>query len=175
MSDWAANDATGASQNSWWGLGTNKILGPSADSSNTGFVNGAGSSSPLYPALESLPPVGQASGSMTSTSQIYCSASSTTDDYVAELESYATAGLSSGSTVVLVQPIASISGSTTTSLTGGLQSTANPTITETTRHNRHLSSRHLADPLDNTQGRDRLQRLRNPGIQPNNRVSQRHR
>jgi hypothetical protein len=132
VDDFAANDSTGTAGNSWCGLGQVVVLTPISDSANTGFKAGLTGTTNLFAAVDTLPPAGKVHNSSTTTSQITCVVSSTTDNYIANLQSYTTGGVPTGAAIVLVQPVASIGSSATTSLTGGLRSTANPVIAETT-------------------------------------------
>ncbi len=128
LDDWALNDSTGGSCNSWCGLGQVVLQPAASDSSRTGFVAGGsgGGTTNLYAAVENLPPVGVVYASATSTSQISDATSNTTDNYVTNLETYTAAGVPSGASIVCQQAITSIGGSGTTSQTTGLTVVSNP-------------------------------------------------
>ncbi len=128
VDDVAVNDSTGSFCNSWPGEGQIVLQPAASDDSNTGFVAGGsgGGATNLYAAVDNRPPDGVAYGSATSTSQISDATSNTTDNYVANLETYTAAGVPSGASIVCQQAIGSIGGSGTTSQTTGLTVESNP-------------------------------------------------
>lgn len=137
IDDIAVNDSTAGGSETGvpaGGLAGGKIvlLTPSSDNSRTGFTTGAGGTTNLFAATDNTPPLGVAQASGTATSQIQDNTSNTTDNYVANLQTYTGAGVPAGSTVTLVQAIANIGNSSTTSRNLGIQSTANPVIAEVT-------------------------------------------
>jgi hypothetical protein len=133
IDDWAVNDNTGSNCNSWCGQGGVVFLKALSDNSNTGFKAGGsgGGTTSLYAALQP-PPAGVVYGSATSTSQISDATSNTTDNYVANLQSYTTAGVPANATIVCAKAICSMGNSSTTSRTAGIQSKSNPVIAEVT-------------------------------------------
>lgn len=105
---------------------------PTADSSTTGFTEGAGGTGSLFDAVNNTPPVGVVLASATNTSQIKDATSNTTDNYVATCQTMTAAGVPSGATLLAAMAVCSKGNSTTTSTTMGISCTANPVITETT-------------------------------------------
>src|SRR5262245_17483984 len=71
LDDYALNDSTGASQNSWPGDGKVVALLPTADNARASlWTGGAGGTTSLFEAVNNAPPVGVASASATNTSQV---------------------------------------------------------------------------------------------------------
>jgi hypothetical protein len=128
VDDVALNDSTGSYCNSWPGAGQIVLQPAASDNSRTGFLAGGsgGGTTNLYAAVDNTPPVGVVYASATSTSQISDATSNTTDNYVANLETYTAAGVPSGASIVCQQAIASIGASGTTSQTTGLTVESNP-------------------------------------------------
>lgn len=82
------------------------LLAPISDNARaTLWTTGAGGTTALWDAVDNVPPGGLASGSETATSSIKHAggAAGTTDAYDANLQSYTTAGVTSGATIVAVQ------------------------------------------------------------------------
>ncbi len=132
VDDVAVNDSTGTAQNGLPGDGNVILLKPVADSSRTGFTTGAAGTTSLFACVDNTPPIGVVQGSATATSQIIDATSSTTDNYVATLQTLAAAGVPSSAPISVAQAVASHGDSSTTSDTNGISSTANPAIAETT-------------------------------------------
>lgn len=127
VDDFAWNDATGATQNSWPGEGKVALLKPISDNAKGGWTGGAGGTTNLWDAVDNLPPVGVAVASETNTSQIKNLVSSTTDNYDANMTDYTTAGITATDTIVLVQAFCDTGeGIATGTKAGALQIVSNP-------------------------------------------------
>ena len=131
IDDWAVNDNTGTACNSWCGPGQVIVLKPTADSSRVGFTTGAAGTTSLFACVNHGPPTGVVQTSATATSQIEDNVSNTTDNYVATLATYTAAGVSTGASIILAQPVAVVGNSVATARNAGI-ATTNPTIAETT-------------------------------------------
>lgn len=128
--DWAVNDTVaGTGQTAYPGPGAVAYLFPAADSSVTGYTNGAGTGTNLWDALNNTPPVGVATGSSTATSQIKDVVANTTDNYVATLQTYASQGVAGN--IAVVQHIAMIGQASIAASSAGITLT-NPTVAENT-------------------------------------------
>jgi hypothetical protein len=88
IDDIAINDSTGTHQNSWPGEGKIELITAISDISNTSWTTGDGTNTTnLYQAIDARPPVGVASASQNSTSNIE-SAVKTTNTYKANMIPY---------------------------------------------------------------------------------------
>jgi hypothetical protein len=130
--DIALNDGTGAAQNSYPGAGKVIHLLPVSDNARSSFFNGANGTTNLWDAVNNVPPVGVATGSKTSTSQNYATASSAT--YDPNVQDYTTGGVGGSDTISVVQAMAQFGGvdAITQNHIGGIQAISNPTISEVT-------------------------------------------
>jgi hypothetical protein len=125
--DFAWNDTSGATQNSWPGEGRIVLLKPISDNAKGGWTGGAGGTSNLFDAVNNLPPVGVAVASETNTSQIKNLVSSITDNYDANMTDYTTAGITATDTITLVQAFCDTGeGIATGTKAGALQIVSNP-------------------------------------------------
>jgi hypothetical protein len=131
LDDIAVNNSEGSKQNSWPGPGYVLAVMPASDGSRTGFTTGAAGTTNLYKAVGNRPPIGKASGSTTAESQIERESANTTDNYTANLQTYAEAGLGANDKVMVAQTVLSHGNSTTTAISMSLTAT-NPTIAEQT-------------------------------------------
>ena len=77
---------------------------PISDNTRTGVTGGAGGTTNLWDAVNNTPPAGVASASETDLTNIRYPAS-TTEDYIANLETYTTLGIATGDTVLAVRSI----------------------------------------------------------------------
>lgn len=132
IDDIALNDGTGASQNTWPGDGSVLMLEPVADYARTGFTDGAGGTTSLWPAVDNTPPVGVAAANGTATSHIEQPNASSTQNYQAQLESYTDAGVDPAANITLVQGVCNHGNNTATARVLGFQVVSNPTISEVT-------------------------------------------
>jgi hypothetical protein len=132
IDDIALNDDTGASQNTWPGDGAIYLLEPVADYARTGFTDGAGGTTSLWPAVDNTPPVGVAAANGTATSHIEQPNQSSTQNYQAQLEPYTTAGVDPAANITLTQGVCNHANSTATARILGFQVVSNPVIAETT-------------------------------------------
>lgn len=106
------------------------ILRPISDNSNTNWRCGDSSTTNLFEAANNVPPSGVASASETATSNIESASNTGTATYIANLTTYATAGVASGDTVLAVQEVLSHGEDIATGTkTGSVELTGNPVIT----------------------------------------------
>lgn len=87
------------------GLGQQILLLPTADSSIGSWTGGAGSTTNLWDAVNNIPPIGVAAADETDLTQIKTSAKSSTDDYIATMQTYLAAGIPAGSKINAVMAI----------------------------------------------------------------------
>ena len=99
--DFAWNDSSGTTQNSWPGEGKIVLLTPTSDNQVGDWTGGAGGVTNLWEALNNAPPVGTATE--TNTSQIENATNGGGTDYIANLTDYSTAGLTASDTINVVQ------------------------------------------------------------------------
>lgn len=107
------------------GAGQEILLTPVSDNARTGWTAGAGATTSLFAATNNIPPAGLAAGSETNTSQIKDGASSSTDNYDANVSIYATKKVPSGATIKAVMPICA-HGYEVTSDVGDIRVISNP-------------------------------------------------
>jgi hypothetical protein len=129
LDDLAINDASDVSQNTYPGDGKVINLLPVSDSAIGGWTAGAGATTNLWNALDNVPPAGLALGSATDTSQVKSATNSASDNLDVTLQSYASAGLTSGDTIAAVQPI-SQAARTAVSTDTAIALVSNPIIAE---------------------------------------------
>ena len=101
------------------GAGKDILLGPISDNAVTGWTAGAGGTTNLWNAASSIPPVGLAAASETNTSQIKDPATSATDNYDANMQTYTAGGVGAGDTVNSVMAIANTGEEITTGTKAG--------------------------------------------------------
>lgn len=105
VDDFGLNNDQGASQNSWCGDGKIVVLRPISDSQVGSWVGGAGGVINLYDAINNAPPVGVAPASATDTSQIENFINGGGTNYICNLATYSSAGLTASDTIKVVQPV----------------------------------------------------------------------
>lgn len=134
MDDVAVNDGTGSDQNTYPGEGQCSLLVPISDSQVGSWTGGAGGTTNLYLAVSNIPPVGTATE--TNTTQIEnvdTSPDNSTDEYRANLTTYATAGIVAGDTINVLQPLVNHGEDAATgSKTGSFGLQSNPSQTYAT-------------------------------------------
>jgi hypothetical protein len=132
LDDYAINDSTGTAQNTWCGPGRIVMIQPAATFANVGFTGGKGStvSSIFWQLINFYPPAGDRQNN--SFDQLQDPTSNTTDYFEATMQSFAAAGIPTGSNVALVKAHVVHSNSTTTSRTNGVSVLSNPVIAEAT-------------------------------------------
>jgi hypothetical protein len=132
LDDIAINDSTGTAQNTWCGPGRIVMIQPAATFANVGFTGGKGStvSSTFWQLINFYPPAGDRQNN--SFDQLQDPTSNTTDYFEATMQSFAAAGIPTGSNVALVKAHVVHSNSTTTSRTNGVSVLSNPVIAEAT-------------------------------------------
>ena len=99
--------------------GNDILLMPTADSSLSTWVAGAGGTTNTFQAVDSIPPVGVAIASATNTSQIHNITSSTNQDVTYTMQTYTVGGLATGATVNAVQAVANTGWETNASQVSG--------------------------------------------------------
>lgn len=130
--DVAFNDDQGASQNSYPGSGVVTYLKPVSDNQVGSWTGGAGGGSNLFDALDNKPPVGVATGSETNTSQIKTTQSnqSSSQEYRANLTSFANGGIGVSDSITLIHPVLwHAEGATGNTKTGSFGGVSNPAWT----------------------------------------------
>lgn len=108
--DLAINDNSGSYQNSWPSITAKTIRClPISDFSRTEWVKNSGGTTTLYDAVNNDPPEGIAAATSPDNKYLkHPGNGSGTGQYVANMESYTTKGVPSGSTINLVQPMISM-------------------------------------------------------------------
>lgn len=102
LDDLIINDDQGASNNSWPGVSEKIVYSkPTADSQVGSWTGGAGGTTNLFDAVDNIPPAGTATE--TNTTQIENNINGGGTNYIATLQSYATAGVPTGATINAVQ------------------------------------------------------------------------
>lgn len=129
VDDVAFNDSTTAANNSWCNTGSIGMLLPVSDNSvGSGWFAGDGATTTnLFNGIKNEPPVGVATGSGTTTSQIKTDAVASAETYVANLASYTTFGVPAGTTLVACLPTV-IGGTGTAAACNAGVSATNPTV-----------------------------------------------
>jgi len=129
LDDYAANDSTGANQNSWPGDGHVVLLKPTADSAvGTSWTTSAGASTSLFDCVDNEPPIGIADTTANAGHQIR-NAGSSTASYDVTLQSYTAAGIGSSDTINVLIPIINTAAPVVTGAkTGSVGVVSNPTI-----------------------------------------------
>jgi hypothetical protein len=131
VDDVAFNDSSGGSQNSWPDAAKVVLLLPTADSAKgTGWTNDAASTPNLFNSVDNTPPIGIAdTSSGTGLNQLRNATSNANSNYDANLTTYTTAGIASGDTINVLDPIvATAAPVTTSSKQGTVGVSANPVI-----------------------------------------------
>jgi hypothetical protein len=106
IDDIALNDSTGTTQNTWPGDGKAVLLTPVSDNARAAlWTAGAGGTTNLYDAVDNIPPAGLATETNTSQIEHAGGAAGSTDEYRANMSTYAAAGIGPNDDIVLVQPI----------------------------------------------------------------------
>lgn len=109
------------------------LLLPISDNANTAWTAGAGATTSLFDAVNNAPPVGVASANETDTTNIESASSSGTANYVANLTTYAAAGIVAADTILAIRlRMQTGEDISTGTKTGSFESTANPVIAATT-------------------------------------------
>lgn len=128
--DVAVNDDQGSSQNSWPGDGAVVCVQATADSAvGTGWTGGAGATTGLFDAVNNTPPT-VAADPGTNTSQIRNATSNANVNYDATMQTYTAAGVPSGATVNVVDPVVLTAAPVATSAKlGTVGVVSNPAIT----------------------------------------------
>jgi hypothetical protein len=125
--DLALNDDQGSVNNTWCGEEKIVLLKPISDNARgTNWVAGASGTTNLWNAVDNKPPVGVASGSATTTSQIRNATGDTTGNYDANLETYASKGIRPQDIVNAVQGVWELGCSSATATTGATRIVSNP-------------------------------------------------
>lgn len=121
--DWAVDDAA------FPGAGRVVLLLPISDNTRTNWTAGAGGTTNLFDAINNLPPAGLASASETDTSNIESASSTGTATYIANMTSYATAGISASDTIKSVNAFCAHGEDIATGTkTGSIELTGNPVV-----------------------------------------------
>lgn len=110
------------------------LLIPTADTSNTNWRKGAGTTTgtDFYEAVNNLPPGGVASASETDVTNIESASSTGTAQYTATMSTYASKGIAAGDTIVAIQQIVDHGEDIATGTkTGTFELTANPVVSAT--------------------------------------------
>lgn len=129
--DFAMNNTSGGSENSWPGMGKIVLLKPISDNNVTNWTGGIGGTSNLYEAVNNTPPIG--TSVETDSTQIESASNSGTASYSANLETYTTGGIVSTNTIRLIHPLVDHGeDSATGTKTGSFELTSNPTSSATT-------------------------------------------
>ncbi len=131
LDDYACNDSSGGSQNTWPGSGKVVLLKPGTDSAvGSGWTLGTGTAiagNSGATAVKNTPPLGVADLAAGSDTKQIRNASSATADYDTGLDSYTTAGISANDTINVVVPhIITAAPVTTAAKTGQLVLVSNP-------------------------------------------------
>jgi len=131
VDDVALNDSTGGDQNTWPGAGNIVLLKPTADSAvAAGWTDDAGSGTNIFDAVANTPPQGIAdTTSSTGLHQIRDATTGANEAYDATMTDYTTAGVPSGATVNVVDPVISTAAPVSTSAkVGQVGVVSNPAI-----------------------------------------------
>jgi len=129
--DIALNDNQGADQNTWPGSGNVVLLRPTADSAvAAGWTDDAGSGTNIFDAVNNRPPNGIAdTTSSTGLHQIRDATTGANEAYDATMTDYTTAGVPTGATVNVVDPIIATAAPVSTSAkVGQVGVVSNPAI-----------------------------------------------
>lgn len=125
--DYVADDA------GYPGDGKVVLLLPASDNTRTNWTAGNGGTSNLFDAVNNLPPGGLASANETNSTNIESASNTGTALYIANMVSYATAGLTSSDTVnAIMQVIVEGEDIATGTKTGSYEMTQNPVVAATT-------------------------------------------
>jgi hypothetical protein len=121
-------------------------LVPISDNANTNWVRGGGSTTTsLYIPVSTAPPPGVASASETDSTNIEC-ASNTTNNYTANLTTYATAGIKLSDTLLAVYPVIRHGEDISTNTKAGtVEIVANPAISTTSFNFGNDAGAHAAE------------------------------
>ena len=114
--DFVADDSTSGTTIA---SGKDVMLLPTADSSLSTWVGGAGGTTNTFQAVDSVPPVGVVNTSATNTSQIRNTASAVNQDATYTMQTYSAAGLNLGVTVNAVMALANTAWESSTSFVSG--------------------------------------------------------
>lgn len=126
--DFALNDGSGASQNTFPDEGKVVLLKPVSDSAvGTGWQKPGGATTNLWSSIDG-PPLGVAdsTNAAQAENQIRNATSTTTGNHDSVTGTYTAAGISGSDTISVVHPIATVSSAVTQASSGAITTTANP-------------------------------------------------
>ncbi len=128
--DVAINDASGAANNTWPGVGEILLLLPTADGQRGSWTGGAGGTTNLWNAINNVPPIGTATETdLTQIESADSSGNNATDEYRGDMVMDAQ-GVSAGSTVAALMAVISHGEDVATGTkTGSFGFQANPATT----------------------------------------------
>jgi hypothetical protein len=132
--DMAINDDQGSDQNSYPGAGSVYALLPAADpQTGTAFANWTkpgGATTARHTSVDNVPPIYIADSTAAGDAEkMLRNPTNAASNLELDLTDYTTAGVPSGETIVLVQPIAGTGSSSATDTSGGLELVSNPAVT----------------------------------------------